>query len=53
LKIKEKPTSVQLENSELFGTMCTHRARLASLQEVDSELISRIKKHPTFSFEIN
>jgi len=31
LKIKDKPTSVQLENSGLFGTMCTHRVRLASL----------------------
>jgi len=44
LKIKDKPTSGRLENSGPFGTMCTHRVQLTSVDEVDSELIDWIKE---------
>lgn len=39
LKIKDKPTTDRLENSGPFGTMCTHRVQLASVEEVDKELV--------------
>ncbi len=39
LKIKGKPTTDRLENSGPFGSMCTHRVRLTTTEEVDSELI--------------
>jgi len=39
LKIKGKPTTDRLENSGPFGSMCTHRVRLTTPEEVDSELI--------------
>lgn len=39
LKIKDKPTTDRLENSGPFGTMCTHRVRLTSTNEIDNELI--------------
>ena len=44
LKIKDKPTTDRLENSGPFGTMCTHRVRLESVNEVDKELISWLKE---------
>jgi len=37
-KLKNKPTTERLENSGPFGTMCTHRVRLANESEIDSEL---------------
>lgn len=44
LKIKEKPVAGRLENSGPFGTMCTHRVQLTSVDEVDNELIGWIKE---------
>ena len=39
LKIKGKPTTDRLENADPFGSMCTHRVRLTTVDEVDNELI--------------
>ena len=44
LKIKDKPTGERLENSGPFGTMCTHRVRLSTAEEVDTELIAWLKE---------
>ncbi|MEM7552042.1 MAG: DUF5655 domain-containing protein [Bacteroidota bacterium] len=44
LKIKDKPTTDRLENSGPFGTMCTHRVRLSSVEEVDDELMGWVKE---------
>ena len=44
LKIKEKPVAGRLENSGPFGTMCTHRVQLTSVDEVDNEVIGWIKE---------
>lgn len=44
LKHKDKPTTDRLENSGPFGTMCTHRIRLTSVDEVDAELIGWLKE---------
>lgn len=39
LKLPEVPTSERLGNSGPFGTMCTHRVQLNSLEDIDKELI--------------
>ena len=44
LKIKDKPTTDRLENSGPFGAMCTHRVRLSSLEDVNTELIEWLKE---------
>jgi len=44
LKIKDKPTTDRLENSGPFGTMCTHRVKLSSDEQVDDELIDWLKE---------
>lgn len=44
LKLKGKPTTDRLGNSGPFGTMCTHRVQLTSVEEVDSELLSWLKE---------
>ncbi|MGR3810300.1 DUF5655 domain-containing protein [Jiulongibacter sp. NS-SX5] len=43
-KLKDKPTTARLENSGPFGTMCTHRVKLESPDQVDEELKSWIKE---------
>lgn len=37
-KLKDKPTTERLENSGPFGTMCTHRVKISSTAEVDTQL---------------
>lgn len=44
LKIKDKPTEGRLENSGPFGTMCTHRIRLSSVDEVDDDVMSWLQE---------
>lgn len=44
LKLKGKEQTERLENSGPFGAMCTHRVRLSSINEVDSELTEWIKE---------
>lgn len=43
LKLKDTPIGGRLEDSGLFGTMCTHRIKINSLNEIDDELFSFIK----------
>ena len=43
-KLKDKPTTVRLENSGPFGTMCTHRVQLSEVNDIDSELKEWIKE---------
>lgn len=44
LKIKNKPLEGRLEGSGPFGTMCTHRVRLAKLEDLDAEVIGYVKE---------
>ncbi|MEQ9424811.1 MAG: DUF5655 domain-containing protein [Cyclobacteriaceae bacterium] len=44
LKLKGKPTTDRLGNSGPFGSMCTHRVQITSVEEVDAELIDWIKE---------
>lgn len=44
LKLKDKPTSTRLENSGPFGSMCTHRVRLSSRDDVDTQLKEWLKE---------
>ena len=44
LKLKDKPTGERLESSGPFGSMCTHRVRLTSPEQVDMELKSWLKE---------
>ena len=41
-KLKGKELTDRLENSGPFGTMCTHRVKISSPEEIDSELINWI-----------
>ena len=44
LKLKDKPEEGRLGSSGPFGTMCTHRVQLTSVDEVDDEVLSWIKE---------
>ena len=44
LKIKDKPVAGRLENSGPFGTMCTHRVQLTSVDDINGEVLSWIKE---------
>ena len=44
LKLKDKPTNDRLGNSGPFGSMCTHRVQIFSLDDLDAELINWIKE---------
>lgn len=43
LKLKDVPVGERLEGSGPFGSMCTHRVRLESMEQVDEELIAWLK----------
>ncbi len=44
LKLKDKPYTERLENSGPFGTMCTHRVKISSVDQIDDELIVWLKE---------
>lgn len=44
LKLKGKAITERLENSGPFGSMCTHRVRLSSVEEVDAELVAWLEE---------
>ncbi len=44
LKLKDKPTTDRLGNSGPFGTMCTHRVQITSIDEIDNELIDWLQE---------
>jgi len=43
-KLKDKPITDRLENSGPFGTMCTHRVQISSIDEIDNELMDWMKE---------
>jgi predicted transport protein len=44
LKFKNKPTGERLGNSGPFGAMCTHRVQIASVENIDPELLGWLKE---------
>ncbi|MFK8011927.1 MAG: DUF5655 domain-containing protein [Marinicellaceae bacterium] len=44
LKIKGKDIGTRLEGSGPFGSMCTHRVQITSIEDINSELIGWIKE---------
>ncbi|WP_179005808.1 DUF4287 domain-containing protein [Winogradskyella forsetii] len=44
LKLPNKPTTDRLGDSGPFGTMCTHRVQITSVEDVDDELIGWMKE---------
>ncbi|MEQ9405150.1 MAG: DUF5655 domain-containing protein [Cyclobacteriaceae bacterium] len=44
LKLKGVPVTERLENSGPFGSMCTHRVRISTIDEVDAELARWLKE---------
>jgi len=44
LKLKDKDIGTRLEASGPFGTMCTHRVQITSIDDVDSDLMGWIKE---------
>jgi hypothetical protein len=49
LKLPNKPITERLGNSGPFGTMCTHRVQITSIDDIDTELISWIKEAYTLA----
>ena len=43
-KLKDKAITERLENAGPFGTMCTHRVKISSSEEIDKELKGWIKE---------
>ena len=43
-KLKNKATTSRLENSGPFGTMCTHRVKISTVEEIDQELKTWVKE---------
>lgn len=44
LKLKDIPETERLGNSGPFGSMCTHRVQISSVDEVDNQLTSWLKQ---------
>lgn len=44
LKLKGHPITDRLENSGPFGTMCSHRVRVSSIEEIDDQLIAWLQE---------
>jgi predicted transport protein len=44
LKFKDKPLGKRLEGSGPFGTMCSHRVKISSVEELDDELKNWMKE---------
>ena len=44
LKLKDVPVKGRLESSGPFGTMCTHRIKLTSADEIDKEVLMWLKE---------
>ena len=44
LKLKGKEISERLENSGPFGSMCTHRVRVNTIDDIDSQLLTWLKE---------
>ncbi len=43
-KLKDKPTTNRLGDSGPFGSMCTHRVKISTVEEIDNELKDWIKE---------
>lgn len=43
-KLKDKPITNRLGDSGPFGSMCTHRVKISTVEEIDSELKDWIKE---------
>ena len=43
-KLKDKPTAGRLGDSGPFGTMCTHRVQISTMNDLDTELKAWIKE---------
>ena len=44
LKLKGKDTTDRLGNSGPFGSMCTHRVKIETVDQVDDELVAWLKE---------
>lgn len=44
LKFNDRPTGERLGNSGPFGSMCSHRVQLSSVEDLDEELIAWLKE---------